>query len=62
VARRGRTVVAPQPDIVPFVIKRGNDESLLVMSNDNGPTAVTSSSQVMNAVAVATGIGVVTAS
>ena len=57
VARRGRPVVAPQPDIVPFVIKRVNDESLLAMSNDSGATAVTPSCQGMNAVVEATGIG-----
>jgi hypothetical protein len=46
----------PQPDIVPVIMKRVNDESLLVVSNDNGAIAVTLSSQVMNAAAEATGI------
>jgi hypothetical protein len=49
-------VVAPQPDIVAFVIKRVNDDSLPVGDNDNGATGVTPSSQVMNAVAEATGV------
>ena len=62
VARRELPVVVPQSEIVEFVIKRVNDESRLVVSNDNGPTAVTPSSQINNAVAEATGIGVVTAS
>ena len=43
--------------MVLFVIKRVTDERLLVEENDNGPTAVTPSSQVMNVVAEATGIG-----
>jgi len=47
----------PQPEIVAFVINRVTDESLPVGDNDNGVTAVTPSSQVMNAVAEATGIG-----
>jgi len=42
---------------MPFVIKRVNDERLLVEDNDNGATAVTPSSEVINAVAEATGIG-----
>ena len=50
------------PDIGPFVSKRVTDESLLVEDNDNGPIAVTPSAQVLNAVAEATGIDVVTAS
>jgi hypothetical protein len=33
------------------------DESLVVEDNDNGTTSVTPSSEVMNAVAEATGIG-----
>jgi hypothetical protein len=57
VARRELGAVAPQPEIVAFVIRRVNGESLLVVSSDNGPTAVTPSSQVMNVVAEATGIG-----
>src|SRR5215207_8373688 len=48
VARRELPLVVPQPDIVPFVIKRVNEESLPVEDNDNGATAVTPSSQVMN--------------
>jgi hypothetical protein len=47
----------PQSEIVAFVIKRVNDESLHVGCNDNSPTAVTPSREVMNAVAEATGIG-----
>jgi hypothetical protein len=42
---------------MPFVIKRVNDERLPVEDNDNGATAVTPSSEVINAVAEATGIG-----
>ena len=38
-----------------FVIKRVNDESLPVGDNDNGATARTPSTQLMNAVAEATG-------
>jgi hypothetical protein len=56
VALRELPVVVPQPDIVPVIMKRVNDESLLVVSNDNGAIAVTLSSQVMNAAAEATGI------
>jgi len=56
VARRELAAVAPQPEIVAFVIRRVNDESLPVEDNDNDATTVTPSSQVMNVVAEATGI------
>jgi hypothetical protein len=56
VARRELPVVAPQPDIVPFVSKRVNDKSLHVVCNEDEPTAVPPLSEVMNAVAEATGI------
>jgi hypothetical protein len=47
---------SPQPDIVPFVSKRVNDKSLHVVCNEDEPTAVPPLSEVMNAVAEATGI------
>ena len=48
VARRERPVVAAQPDIMPCLVKRVNNERLLVEDNDSGATLVTPSSEVLN--------------
>jgi hypothetical protein len=47
---------------VPFSVKQVGDEHLLVEGNDIGVTEVTPSSEVMNAVAEATGVVVASAS
>jgi hypothetical protein len=56
------TVSDPSSRRSRIVNKRANIGSLLVVSNDNCATSVTPSCQIMNAVAEATGVSVVTAS